>query len=268
MPTIASSTTAADPRIRSAIARAASTAGVDFDYLFNQARVESSLDPAARASTSSAAGLFQFTRQTWLETIEKHGSSHGLGWAADAIERSGGRLTVADPQLRDAIDRLRYDPEASSTMAAEFAADNRQHLETGLGRTADPVDLYLAHFLGSAGALDFLRAHDVDNATAAAPLFPAAAAANRSIFYRPDGGARSLGEIRTNFAAKLGGRVPAVGGSLAAAPAPPWNTARRTDVSESIGRAPMTMAAFEAMPQRLSIDFAARAYARLSGLGA
>ena len=33
-------------------------------------------------------------------------------------------------------------------MAAEFAADNKDYLEGRLGKSAAPVDLYLAHFLG------------------------------------------------------------------------------------------------------------------------
>lgn len=264
MPSINATTGTTEPRIRAAIAQAAGRAGIDFDYLYNQARIESSLNPDAKAPTSSAAGLFQFTHQTWLGVLKAHGADHGLGWAADAIGKTGKSYDVADPQLRAAIDRLRYDPELSSAMAAEFAADNRDRIETSLGRSAEPVDLYLAHFLGSGGAVDFLSAHDADPDAAAAPLFPAAAAANRSIFYRPDGGARSLGEIRTSFAAKLDGApVPAP-----TSPASYYRFARRSDVSDSGGQPPMQMATIEPMPQRLSLDFAARAYQRLSGLGA
>jgi len=44
-------------QVRSAIAKAAQRTGVDFDYLLAQARIESSLNPNAKARTSSAAGL-------------------------------------------------------------------------------------------------------------------------------------------------------------------------------------------------------------------
>jgi hypothetical protein len=263
MPLALPSTAPAEPRIRAAIAQAAQKTGIDFDYLYNQARIESSLDPDAKARTSSAAGLFQFTRQTWLGVIEKHGGNHNLGWASEAIERSGRGLSVADPQMRAAIDALRYDPAVASAMAAEFASDNREALETKLGRSAAPVDLYLAHFLGSAGAANFLEAHDADPSMSAAPLFPAAAAANRTIFYEPGGAPRSLGDIRTRFAAKLGGAAPP---PLSSPPAA-WLQVRQS-VSQSSGRAPMQMAAIEPIPQRLSLAFAARAYERLSGLGA
>ena len=44
-------------QVRASIARAAQSTGVDFNYLLAQAKLESSLDPSARASTSSAAAL-------------------------------------------------------------------------------------------------------------------------------------------------------------------------------------------------------------------
>lgn len=193
-------------RVSAAIWRASASTGVEFRYLFNQARLESGLDPAARARTSSATGLFQFVSQTWLATVSKHGADHGLGWAADAISRdSSGRYRVADPAARAAILDLRNDPEAASAMAAELAADNRAVLERTLGREARPVDLYLAHFLGAAGATAFLRANDADPDAPAAALLPQAARANRSVFFDKDGRPRSLDEIRERFAAKLGG---------------------------------------------------------------
>ena len=43
---------------------------------------------------------------------------------------------------------------------------------------------------------------------AGASIAPAAARANRSIFYARNGAPRSLGEIRERFAAKLGGSTP------------------------------------------------------------
>ncbi len=177
-------------QVRAAIVRAAETTGVDFDFLLAQAKIESSLDPAARAPTSSAAGLYQFTGGTWLATLDRHGAAHGLGWAEAAID--GGR--VSDPSLRAQIMALRFDPAASALMAAELANDNRAELQTALGRTPDSAELYLAHFLGAEGARNFLSALSGDPAQSAAGLMPKAAAANKTIFF--DGGApRSLGGL-------------------------------------------------------------------------
>lgn len=201
--------------VGAAIHRASASTGVDFGYLLGQARIESGLNPNARARTSSATGLFQFIEQTWLSTVQKHGARHGLGWAASAIQRApNGRYHVADPAARRAILDLRKDPEAASSMAAEFASDNQAYLEKKLGRSMEPVDLYLAHFLGAGGATQFLRAHDASPNAAAAPSLPAAARANRPIFYHRDGSPRSFSEIRERFAAKLGGE----GGTLPGLP--------------------------------------------------
>jgi len=222
------------PQVHAAIRNAAQATDTDFDYLLAQARVESALDPAARAGTSSAAGLFQFTQGTWLETLKEHGSEHGLGWAADAISTTGGRARVNDPAMRAAIMDLRFDPSASSLMAGEFAGDNAEYLSGSLGRTADHTELYLAHFLGAEGARRFITAHDTDPSQTAAALFPEAASANRGVFYA-NGSPRSLGEVRDFFTAKLGqtgGYAPQTGNSwppafaAAAAPAAAQSSSR------------------------------------------
>jgi hypothetical protein len=178
--------------------------GVDFGYLLGQAKIESSLNPNARAATSSATGLYQFIDQSWLAVVNQHGNEYGLGWAADAIQQgANGRYYVSDPELRQQILDLRSHPETASVMAAEHAADNKAYLEQRLGRSAQPADLYLAHFLGVGGAAKFLQAHDQSPNATAASLFPAAARANRSIFYDRQGNARSFADIRENFADKL-----------------------------------------------------------------
>jgi hypothetical protein len=207
-------------RVGSAIAAASARTGVDFDYLVRQARIESGFNPEAKARTSSATGLYQFIEQTWLGTVKEHGASHGLGWAADSIRQSGGRYHVADAATRRAILDLRKDPEAASAMAAEFAADNRAYLEDRLGRPAESVDLYLAHFLGAGGATQFLRAYDANPDASAAYILPEAAAANRSIFYDDNGAPRSVSEIRDRFAAKLGGDSGPLPAMMRPAPAP------------------------------------------------
>src|SRR6476620_7589637 len=120
--------------VQSAIQRASQTTGVDFTYLLGQAQVESSLRPDAKASTSTASGLYQFIDNSWLGTVKKHGAEHGLGWAADAITQgAGGRYTIADPATRAAVLKLRDNPDVASLMAAEHAADNKAELESSLG---------------------------------------------------------------------------------------------------------------------------------------
>ncbi len=191
--------------VESAIGRAARATGTDFSYLLAQAKLESGLNPAAQAATSSAAGLFQFTRGTWLQTIGAHGAEHGLGWAKAAI----GSGQIADPATRAQILALRLDPQAAALMAGALANDNRSALTTQLGREPDPPELYLAHFLGTEGAGRFLAALASDPAQSAASLLPRAAAANHATFFNAAGADRSLSEvmglIRTRIQAAMAG---------------------------------------------------------------
>jgi hypothetical protein len=194
--------------VRAAIARAAQATGVDFNYLLAQAKLESSLNPSAKAPTSSAAGLYQFTKGTWLQTLDRHGSAHGLGWAGDAI--SGGQ--VSDPSMRAQIMALRMDANTSALMAGELAADNRAELATALGREPDAAELYLGHFLGIGGATNFLTTLANDPNASAAALLPQAAAANHGIFYGPQG-ARSVSDMMNLIRGRVSGAME--GGSAA-----------------------------------------------------
>lgn len=190
--------------IRNAIANAAQKTGMDFGYLLGQAKLESGLNAGARAGTSSASGLYQFVDQSWLRVVKAHGSDAGLAWAANAITiHANGRATVSDPATRAAILALRNDPATASLMAAEHASDNKGALESATGRTATSTDLYMAHFLGLGGARSFLKTMASDPDRSGAALFPAAARANRGVFYNADGSARSLSDIYGRFAAKL-----------------------------------------------------------------
>lgn len=210
-----------------AVRDAAARTGVDFGYLMAQARVESGLNPAAKARTSSATGLYQFTNATWIETVRKHGAEHGLGWAADAIASGAAKAGTA---ARATILSLREDAGAAALMAGEFAADNAAVLERKLGRAVGATDLYMAHFLGAGGAAKFLKALVDSPGVAAAGLLPAAAAANHSVFFGRDGAARSVGEVYARFAGKLGvdeGSVALVDGPRL----PPRETGRNLPVS-------------------------------------
>jgi hypothetical protein len=248
-------------RVQNAVGSASQATGVDFNFLMNQARIESSLNPSARASTSSATGLFQFTRQSWLATVKQHGAEHGLGWAANAIQQGqGGNYRITDPALAKQIFNLREQPEAASAMAAEFATDNGAYLTDALGRAPEPVDLYLAHFLGAAGAAQFLKAHDANPDAAAAPELPKAAAANRGIFYGPQG-PRSFTEIRARFAAKLSGATFTQPHKFSTTTIALGSTAPNADRNEFL-----QMRSIEPMPTRLSLDFARSAYGRLAAM--
>jgi hypothetical protein len=171
---------------------------VDFDFLLKTAKRESSLNPAAQARTSSAAGLFQFVEQTWLSMVKTHGAKHGYGQYSDLIERgSNGRLSVSGDARRKVLD-LRLDATASSLMAGELASDHASYLRGRIGREPTGGELYAAHFLGPVGSAKLIAAHESTPGASAASLFPAAAGANRSIFYA-GGAAKSVAEVYANL---------------------------------------------------------------------
>ena len=208
-------------RVQNAIASASATTGVSFHYLYHQASIESGLNPNARASTSSASGLYQFTEQTWLATLKQHGAEHGLGWAANAIARgSNGHYYVADATTKQEILALRQSPETSAAMAGEYASDNQDYLQAKLGRATNPSDLYMAHFLGPAGAARFLKAMDANPDAPASAVMPAAARANRWVFWDKSGNARSLSDVYRRFASRFDQSSPAASGATQPAPRP------------------------------------------------
>lgn len=184
-------------KVAAHIRDAAQATGVSFEYLLAQANQESRLNPEAKSSKSSAMGLFQFTSGTWMEMVKRHGADHGLEQYSDAIVKGAdGRWAVKDKALKKEILDLRKDPRLSALMAAEYAKDNEQVLESKLGRQVSTQDLYLAHFLGAGGALKVLKGrHEPETDQQPAEL-AGAAQANPDVFMDPASGEqRSLDSV-------------------------------------------------------------------------
>jgi hypothetical protein len=195
--------------VEAAIERASKATGVDFGFLMKTAGRESSFNPRAQASTSSAAGLFQFVGQTWLSTLKQHGAKHGYARYADLITRgSDGRYRVDGEEARRAVMDLRLDPHAASVMAGELTAQNAAYLKGRVGRDPTAGELYVAHFLGPQGSARLIKAAEAQPDTSAASLFPDAARANRGIFYR-NGRAATVGEVYANLT-RTGGSQQAI----------------------------------------------------------
>lgn len=190
-------------RITGAIRSAAQATGASFDYLLKTAQRESNFNPDAKASTSSATGLFQFIEQTWLQTLKTAGPEHGYGQYAESIERTAsGRYVVTDPAEREAILALRKDPVAASAMAGAFTQSNAAMLAERLGRPPTEGELYIAHFLGPSGAVQLISTAEKNPRANAAELFPQAARANRSIFYRGRNAPQSVSQVYETLVAK------------------------------------------------------------------
>ncbi|SEP95663.1 Transglycosylase SLT domain-containing protein [Devosia sp. YR412] len=184
--------------------------GVDFDYLLQTAIRESSLNPAAKAQTSSATGLFQFLESTWLQVLKEEGPRLGYGDVASNISRnSSGDYVVADPAVKAQILEMRKDPQMASDLAAAFTKSNGEYLEARFGRRPSAGELYIAHFLGAQGAERMFTAGLQDPEQIAANLFPKQAQANQAIFYS-NGQPRTIRDVYRVLVAKHeGGGVSA-----------------------------------------------------------
>jgi hypothetical protein len=182
--------------VAGAIRKAARATGTSFDYLLATAKVESDLDPNLTMRTSTATGLFQFIEQTWLATLKQAGPAFGYGHYADAISRTpSGRYVVEDGALRNEIMQLRKDPNANAIMGGVFTQQNTAVLAERLGRRPTESELYVGHFFGPHTGAKALALAQSNPALNAAELYPAAARANRSIFYDKQGNARSIAGV-------------------------------------------------------------------------
>jgi len=201
-----------DHGIVAAIRLSSVRTGVDFSYLMTLAATESDLKPESEAATSSATGLYQFTRDTWLNALKQHGAKYGIvaDYAAQ-IEHYQTRSGYQRPMVRDKalykhLLALRKNPRLSAMLAAETVRDNEQKLALTFEREPTDIDLYLTHFLGADGAITFLRSLEQSPDTHAVELFPRAASSNRGIFYPETAAPRTIDEIYAYFGEKLSAR--------------------------------------------------------------
>jgi hypothetical protein len=188
---------------------AAKSTGSDPALLMAIADKESSFSPKAKASTSSASGLFQFIDSTWLKAVRMFGWRHGQQQAAEAIAVKGGDLHVA-PQRRAAILAMRDDPYLSAALAAEMLKYDGDKIAERIGRPLTAGETYLIHFLGPDDAARFMQKVEEAPQTPAAALLPKPARANKPIFYARKGKKmqpKSVGEVHEAFEAMMGQRA-------------------------------------------------------------
>ena len=148
-------------------------------YLQSIAMIESGGNTNAKAKTSSAAGLFQFTDATWKDMTKKMGKDYSL--------------------------EDKTDPAKATEVAEFFTKLQKTQLEKGTGKEANSTDMYMAHFLGAGGATSFLNALGKDPSKSAAEhVGKKAADANIGIFYDQSGKPRSLDEVYKLMESKIG----------------------------------------------------------------
>ncbi len=194
-----------DHEVLGAIRLASLRTGVDFSFLMDLARVESNYDPEARATSSSAAGLYQFNAKSWLEAVRSYGDHYGLQEYTALLQpaddaRSRAELSGAQ---RKEILALRLNPRLSALLAAENVRRNRKNLSRRTSRTPGRTDLYLSHFFGTNGAVKFLETLDAEPAAIAGDLFPEAAASNTVVFRDSESQPRTVAEVYRWFESRF-----------------------------------------------------------------
>jgi hypothetical protein len=159
-----------------------SAAGFNMDrYLARNAQVESSNNPNAKAATSSASGLFQFTKDTWI--------AEGGKWGNDPSKPFGGLTPSVQEQRARATSLTEKNAAAVKSAGAQLTDGN----------------VYLAHFLGAGGARSVLKANP--NTPVEQLLSEGQIAANKSILK-----GKTAGDVIAWAAQKMGGPLPSVPG--------------------------------------------------------
>lgn len=147
------------------IRAAAQSKGIDPDVAVAIARAESSLRPDAKASTSSAGGLFQVVDKTWREF--------------------GGNP------------KKKLDPDENIRVGTDIIAKNTQALKTFLNRDPKPAEIYAAHYFGPSGAKSFLSA---DPATPIVDIL-----GKQAVKANPNLQGKTAGQVLAQLETKMGG---------------------------------------------------------------
>lgn len=145
-------------------------------YLDMLARIESGHRMYVKASTSSASGLYQFIRGTWI--------GEGGAWG---------------PDMRDAFGGLRPSKAEQDRRATSFTLKNARAL-AAQGLPVNNASLYVAHFMGVGKAVELLRQPDAARADHIAGA--AATAANPSVLK-----GKTVGQFIDFIAKKTGARA-------------------------------------------------------------
>ncbi|MBP2159071.1 MULTISPECIES: hypothetical protein [Asticcacaulis] len=173
----------------------AMTAGADRDYLLKIARRESGMNPLARANLSSAAGLFQFTENTWLCMVLDAGPKLGVISAFGLVRTEDGRCRTPDRDDRTRLLALRYDPIVSTKLAGAFTSMNDAQFAGAFGRTPDDDERYILHVFGASNGTRLLQLAWSNPSLPAARFLPDAARANPAIFYDRYGRSRTVSQV-------------------------------------------------------------------------
>ena len=167
--------------VASALQSASKRVAVPVNLLTAMAGVESSFNEGAKASTSSASGMFQFINSTWNSVVKKYWAKYGY------------------PDRKP--DRMRA--EDSAILAAAMMKHEGYPAALKAAGSVSITDIYLTHFLGPGGGAAFIRNYQAKPNVEAATVTPdKVVKANMSIYYK-GGQAQTFKQIYDSFSQKL-----------------------------------------------------------------
>lgn len=178
--------------VKDTLLYASRAVGTDPAIMAQIAAIESGFKPEAKAKTSSATGLFQFTDSTWKEVVKKHGKKYGIDSSTSPL-----------------------DARANALMGAAFIKDNAEVVKSVKGGGATAQDIYMAHFLGPGGVKSFLKGLSANpNDLAQNHVARNVPGANKDIFFSQSGQPNTLQQVYNLLGGRLATRAKAFGVNL------------------------------------------------------
>lgn len=228
--------------VKGIINAASKKAGINSNLMQIMAAKESSFNPRAKASTSSATGLYQFLDGTWRGGVDKNGQRY-----AGVIQKYGKKYGL------DTSNASRLDPEHSTLMAAEYLKTNVKQIRS-VKPKVNFTDAYLTHFLGLGGAKKLLSANPDDPADK--HFSREVIGANSSIF-TTNGRIRTIREV-----------YETIGGQLAKTAGDFGIKVRQEELNSNLGMKSEASANAEVMPNNPAEEIASANTSGPNSLGA
>lgn len=165
--------------------------------------IESGFDPVAKNPKSSATGVFQITTPTLRGLIMRQGKTMGYGDYVKYVGFADSKTYWRDQGVGDRLEDMRNVPKHSARWAARLHVDNANRITNQIGRSLEPAEYYVAHFMGASMAPIFLRnIVRKPSATLDRDTWGSQIDSNPTIFKNDDGSVRTYAQVMNWFEEK------------------------------------------------------------------
>ncbi len=199
----------AKPQAQQQPAQAAFNHILTNEFMERVAFSESSLDSHAYNPKSGALGKFQFTPNTFLEQLYKHGESIGYGHLSRHITRTilrndrnqqiGEEYVVADPRMERVVLNARTDEKLSRKLARLYIREGLERIDgrvDGFEEIVNPAIAYKVLHFGANGAYKAVTALQEKPDTPFVEIIGRSTCArNRAICYTRGNQPRSVAQV-------------------------------------------------------------------------